>query len=82
MVMVIPDSGNITGSQPVLRQSSTVTPMSDARVETMDTAPVADSLKNLGKAYVQFKEQENLAFARAQKSSIPSPSISPNRNVE
>lgn len=64
MVMVIPDSGNITGSQPVLRQSSTVTPMSDTRVETMDTAPVADSLKNLGKAYLQFKEQENLAFGQ------------------
>ena len=64
MVMVIPDSGNITGSQPVLRQSSTVTPMSDTRVETMDTAPVADSLKNLGKAYVQFKEQENLALGQ------------------
>lgn len=64
MVMTIPDSGNITGSQPVLRQQSAVTPMSDTRVVPMDVTPVADSLENLGKAYKQFKEQENLAFGQ------------------
>lgn len=60
----IPDSGNINSSSPVMRQQSTVTPMTDTRVEQIDLDPVADSIGNLGKAYKQYVDSENLAFGQ------------------
>lgn len=64
MVMKIPDSGNITGSEVVERKQMGVNPMMDTHIEPMNITPIADSLSNLGKAYKQYKEQETLSLGQ------------------
>lgn len=64
MSLQIPDSGNIMGGEAITRKQTSVNPMMDTRLEKVDVTPVADSLKNLGEAYKQYKDQENLALGQ------------------
>ena len=60
--MKIPDSGNIMGGEPVLRQPSFVEPQKEVKVSPLDITPVIDGVQSLGKAYLEQKEAEDNAY--------------------
>ena len=59
---IIPDSGNVVGSDAVMRQPEQVNPFMDGKVQQIDLAPVMDSAQDIAKAYNQMVEGENNAY--------------------
>ena len=64
MVMKIPDSGGVMGSDPVLRQPSFVEPQKTVKVNPLDITPVIDGVQSLGKAYLEQKEAQDNALTQ------------------
>ena len=64
MPLRIPDSGQITSDNAVLRQPSTVEPQRNLKVDTIDLTPALDSIQNVGNAYLQQKEAVDNALTQ------------------
>ena len=64
MVMKIPVSGGVMGSDPVLRQPSFVEPQKTVKVNPLDITPVIDGVQSLGKAYLEQKEAQDNALTQ------------------
>ena len=70
MVMKIPDSGGVMGSDPVLRQPSFVEPQKTVKVNPLDITPVIDGVQSLGKAYLEQIMKDGAEQAAADNKKV------------